>query len=687
MKAALKSMIQRGDKSPMPTDLSPMLCTLVKSVPDNAEFVYEIKWDGYRIISFVNGSAVRLDSRGGKNYSDKYPPVVKALQKLKSKLVLDGEVVVFNDEGIPDFNAVQNYNGHGTPISYYLFDIVWIDGYSLKRLPLYQRREILKQIIRTDPILRISETFPDGKSLYKQMEERGLEGVVAKVKDSEYAEGQRGNQWLKIPTRIRQEFVIGGWAESEKSRSFRSILFGAYNDKGDFEWIGRSGGGYKEKEMPAILDKLKKVEIKSSPFVNPVLDTKGAVMHWTRPRLVANFEFAAWTPGGRIRKPATFLGFRNDKAAGSVVREIPKQPAVKKEQPPKPGKEKRKAGSKKHRYLNSGSNWKLVDEEQQDADWTSFEMQHCTVPVHKLDRELWKGVTKGELLLYYTEIADILLPHIKDRPQSLVLKLINAGASRVFIKDMENRQPECAEVFSDRRRVKKEGKRNIIDYLVCNNKETLVYLIDLGCVDINVWASRINTIEEPDYIWVDLDPTIPSGLKGDKMKLAEDDGFKNAVRVAKAAKQVLDKYKLKAFVKTSGQTGLHIYIPCSGFSFVATRQIATALAGEIHSKVPSISTVNESINSRGNKVYIDAGQNDYADTLAAPYSVRPYHQPIISTPLKWTELTNKLDRYAFTIESVKKRLKKYGDLFEAVMDPAIQANNNRRLEIFLETTS
>jgi bifunctional non-homologous end joining protein LigD len=264
-----------------------------------------------------------MDSRSAKNYTARYPVLTNALKALGHDAVIDGEVVVFNKEGMPDFDALQLYNGHDTPITYCVFDLLWLDGYDLMNLPLEIRKSELLKLIKNKPIFRYSETFDDGPALYKEMLARNLEGIVAKKRDSAYSPGARGAEWLKTPTRKRQEFVIGGWAESDKNRSFKSLLFGAYN-KGKLEWIGRSGGGYKEKEMPGILKQLKKLETPDSPFANKVLDTKGAVTHWTKPQLVANFEFATWTKSGRIRKPATFLGFRSDKKPTQVVREIPK---------------------------------------------------------------------------------------------------------------------------------------------------------------------------------------------------------------------------------------------------------------------------------------------------------------------------------------------------------------------------
>jgi|SRR5450432_4599998 len=315
--------LTKGKKTKIPIAISPMLCTLTKDVLDDDRYLYELKWDGYRIISYVQKEKVRMDSRSALDYTKKYPPIAKALVGLGHDLVLDGEVVVYNEDGHPDFDALQLYNGHDTPIYYCVFDILWLDGYNLKELPLTERKKILKSILKKNKVLRYSDSFEDGAVLYKLVLEKNLEGIVAKRMDSTYQPGARNDNWLKTPTRKRQEFVIGGWAESDKSRAFKSLLFGAYNE-GKLEWIGRSGGGYKEKEMPGILKQLQAMEIQSSPFSNPVLDSKGAKTHFVKPKLVANFEFATWTKSGRIRKPATFLGFRKDKKPTDVIREIPK---------------------------------------------------------------------------------------------------------------------------------------------------------------------------------------------------------------------------------------------------------------------------------------------------------------------------------------------------------------------------
>ena len=662
----LTELIAKGQRSPMPSRLSPMLCTLTKEPIDDDNYLYEIKWDGYRIMSYARKSRVTLSSRSGLDYSNKYPNIVSALKALDHEFILDGEVVVLNDEGLPDFNALQNYNGQDSPIVYYIFDIVWLDGYDLKNLPLVERREILTHLITDNETLKVNAAFEDGPGLYQEMLKRHLEGIIAKKKDSTYREGERKNNWLKIPTRKQQEFVIGGWAESEKARSFRSLLFGAYDD-GQFKWVGRSGGGYKENEMPGILQKLKKLEVKRSPFVNKVLDTKGATIHWVKPELVANFEFADWTSSGRIRKPATFLGFRKDKKASDVLLETPK-PVEKIEHENKIDEQEQTIAQKK---LRTKSQDKIKDEnwnELEKLPVTSeeeFDIGDCKIQITNVEKEIWKDVTKAQLIEYYHMIAPMILPHLKDRPLSLHIKHKGVHAQGVYIKDMAGRQPDCAEIFTDRRRHAKKGKRDLIDYLVCNNEATLLYAVNLGCIDINPWMSTRQNPGQPDFINIDLDP--------------KDDNFEKVIEVALATKEVLLKYKLISFIKTSGKTGIHIYLPVSGIDNAGARRYSELLGKEIHQLVPKISTIQISKDLRGNKVLIDPSQNDYADTLASAYSVRPYHIPTVSTPLEWKEVKKGLDPSKFTIQTIHGRIKKKGDLFIEVLDAKNRQHNYKIL--------
>ncbi len=585
---------QEGKKRPFPSRIEPMLCTLEETISNNPVYLYEIKWDGYRILSFKNRSRVTLHSRKSLDYSSKYPPVAEAIKHLRHSCVLDSEVVVLNSKGLPDFDALQIYNGND-PIAYYVFDILWLDAYDLMRLPLIERRKILAKVIAPDDVLRISEEFEDADALFKQIKKLGLEGVVAKRKDSTYKPGKRGPDWLKYKTEIRQDYVIGGWTESESGRPFAALMFGYYN-QGKLYYLGHSGGGFKEKEIPVIKKKLEKLETKKKPFVNEAeAYTK---IHWVKPLLVADFKFDTFTKSGKVRKSAIFLGFRNDKDPKEVQYEPPVVAhTIKRE--------------KFHLASPAKSNWKKIELDSENS-WTATIDGH-EVTFNGVDREIWRGYTKAELIQYYHTVAKYMMPHLKDRPQSLHIKPINAYAEGFYIKDIEGKQPDWAEIFSVKRKHKEQGKRDIIDYLVCQNEASLLYLVNLGCIDINPWTSRVQSPEQPDYIAIDLDPT----EKDDNVN------FKKVIEVAMATKEYCDLKKLKAFCKTSGKTGIHFYIPCGGFNFKEARYLAEQICGDVHKTTKAISTTEVSIAKRGDKVYLDPNQNDYADTLAAPYSARP----------------------------------------------------------------
>jgi bifunctional non-homologous end joining protein LigD len=640
----------RNTKTSVPDHIAPMLCTLVNEPPKSSDYLFELKWDGYRIISYVQDGHVRMDSRSGLDYTAKYPPVKKALSTLGHDVILDGEVVVFNKEDKPDFDALQLYNGQLTPIQYCVFDILSLDGNDLMGMPLANRKELLKALTAGNPVFRYSESYEDGQALYQRSVDENLEGIVAKQKQSAYSPGARGNAWLKIPTRKRQEFVIGAWAESTTSRSFKSLLFGAY-ENGEFMWIGRSGGGYKHSEMPAILSQLQALEVEESPFCNKILDIKGAELHYVKPQLVANFEFATWTKTGRIRKPATFLGFRYDKDAKDVVREVPKETEGRESVP-------------QHAELAEDSNWTMILEGKITSE-ADIDLAGHTVHLTNVEHNIWKGVNKAALISYYNSVSQYILPHLKDRPLSLHIKNLSATAPGFYIKDMEGMQPEFAEIFTTPRKHKKKGKRDVIDYVVCNNLPTLIYLVNLGCIYLNPWNSRTSDPVHPDFIAIDLDPS--------------DNDFSKAVRTAIAAKKYFDQQKLKAFVKTSGKTGIHMFIPCQGFIYPQARSLAEHICKDIHLLVPDITTIEVAVDHRGDKLFVDFSQNDEADTLASVYSVRPSKLPTVSTPLEWDELTVDLSQDRFTIFNILDRIKAKGDLFKGVYEPRTIASNSELL--------
>ena len=635
---------------PFPASIEPMLATKISTAFNDAEWLYEIKWDGYRIIAHVQTGKVILHSRSLQNYTRWYPPITDELASWKHDLVLDGEVVVLNHQGKPDFDSLQNYK-EGDNIVYYVFDLLWYNGYSLLQIPLQDRKTILESILPESKLVKYSNHFEDGVTLFRQIQKMNLEGIVCKKRDSIYKPGVRTNDWLKLPTVKRQEFVIGGWTESGSGRAFRSLLFGAY-ENGKLVNVGHAGGGYKEKNMREILAELKKRETNKSPFVNKVdTDTKP---HWIKPTLVAEFKYATFTRSGKIRKPAIFIGFRKDKKPKEIILETTVAT-------------KRAIQQKAIRATSRDSNWPKI-ENGVITSRQEFEIEGCGIELTNVEKPLWHDITKAHLLQYYSSIAPVMLPHIQNRPQSLHIKYKGALAPGFYIKDMEGREPGCAEIFSIERKHKKAGKNSIIDYLVCNNRATLLWMINLGCIDVNPWTSRTTNYLHPDFVVIDLDPS--------------DHDFQKAIETAKAAKQFFDENKLKAFVKTSGKTGLHLFIPCEGFGFPEARKIATNISKAIHELVPSITTTEVSISMRRDKLYIDPNQNDEADTVAAAYSVRPYKLPTVSSPLEWKEVNKTLDPAAFTMNTIPQRLQKKGELWTNILDKKIIQDNSKLLSQF-----
>jgi bifunctional non-homologous end joining protein LigD len=395
--------------------------------------------------------------------------------------------------------------------------------------------------------------------------------------------------------------------------------------------------------MPALLAVLKKIETKKRPFSDDVpAETKA---HWVRPVLVAEIRFASLTRNNKIRKPAVFAGWRTDKKAEDVTATTAMR-------------------SKQKRKPLPGSNWNILLK-QKISSRKVFDVGGLNVELTNVEKMLWPGITKADLITYYHTVSDVMLPHLAQRPLSLHIKHIAPAVQGFYIKDMEHQQPEWADIFQVKRKHKKPGRRDIIDYLVCNNEATLLYMINLGAIDVNPWTSRTTDHLHPDYIVIDLDPS--------------DNIFSKAVETGLAAKEVFDELKLVTYPKTSGKTGIHVFIPCSGFSFPQCRMVAEDLCRRINLKVPSLTTTEISVSHRRSKVYLDPNQNDEADTVAAVYSVRPFAEPNVSMPLLWKEVKLSLKASDFNISNAAERIRRKGDLFADVLNNSAIVKNNKAI--------
>lgn len=606
-------------KKAKPWPVKPMLATLVDEIFDRDGWLFEVKWDGFRAIGSKKGADVQLYSRAATDFHDHYPPVVEALRSLKHDVILDGEIVVVDDGGQPHFEWLQSWRhdpkGH---LHYYAFDILWCDGRDVRTMPLIERKALLKSVLPKQSLLRYSDHIETkGKTLFKHMQERGLEGVIAKRADSPYRENVRGQDWLKIKTHLRQEVVIGGYTEPRGGRKYLGSLLAGVYEKGEFIYVGHSGGGIPDDQRKKLLDKLQRLERKSSPFSTE--PKPNAPVHWVRPEVVCEMSFSEWTSDGMMRHPS-FEGLRSDKKPAQVHREKPKNKAV-----PKNGN--------KEAAMKPGK----------------LEFTH-------LDKVFFpkNKITKGDMIEYYRSVADYMLPYLKDRPHSLNRHPNGIKGESFYQKNMEH-LPDWvphADIYS-------ESNQKNLHWLVGGGLDSLLYMVQLGCIEINPWNSRVKHLDKPDWIVIDLDP------EGRRT-------FKDVVAVAQTVHEVCEEWKIPSQPKTSGKTGIHIFIPLGAkYTYEQVKNFAHLIVMEVSKRQPELTSLERMPDKRKNKIYLDFLQNREGQTLAAPYSLRPTPDATVSMPLKWNEVTPSLKPTDFTIKNAAKRLEKTGDLWKPVLGKGI----------------
>ena len=495
----------------------------------------------------------------------------------------------------------------GTQLVYEIFDVLEIDGEQLLDRPLTERRERLEQLIdlRTK-IVQLSVAFGDGEALLTAAEEQQLEGVMAKKASSRYAEGRRTRDWLKIKTHGEQEFVIVGYTKGEgrRAHSFGSLVL-AVNEAGTLRWVGNAGTGFTEKTIAELLGALEPLRVDESPLavVPKMPKVRKADVVWVQPRLVAEVKFAEWTHDGHLRAPV-YLGLRDDKAAPEVRAERPSR-----------------------------------------------------VKLSNLDKIFFpdEGITKGDLVEYYRAVAPVLLPHLRDRPFTMRRYPDGAFGKAFFQKDAPSHMPEWIprfEVEVSTREAPRKRKR--ISAPMVNSEDALVWMVNMGCIDLNTWYSRIDKPDRPDFVLFDLDPS-------------SDVGFKETVQVALLVKQALDALGLVSFAKTSSADGMHVLVPVERrYTYDDTREFSEVVAGAIARTHRGLATT-EWTKSKRRGVLIDSNQNGEGKTIASAYSVRPRAGAPVSTPLRWEEVDERLDPASFTMDVVLERVRRMGDLFEGVL--------------------
>ena len=597
-----------------PADYAPMLATLAEDLPRGRDWLFEVKWDGYRAAATVAGGDVTLASRRGNDLTERFAPVAKEIPKAVKTphCVLDGEVCALDEEGRTSFSEMQQGTG---ALVYYVFDLLEVDGEPLVERPFTERRARLEELLdRRNETVRLSETFEDGEALLEAAREQGLEGVIAKRADSPYQVGRRTRDWLKVKPQGRQEFLIAGYTKGKGRRaSSLGALVLAYRRGDELVWAGNCGTGFTEEEIEKLVRKLRPLERATSPFrVPPKMPKvrKGDVV-WVTPKLVCEVDFVEWTHDGKLRAPS-YKGLREDKAPDDVRRERPVE--------------------------------------------TEFRRGRRVLKLSNLDKAFWpdEGVTKGDLLAYYREIAPVLVPHLRDRPFTMKRYPDGIAGGHFFQKNAPEHMPDWIPTRSYLSTSRESRQKRMIAYPLVNDELALLWMVNMGCVDMNCWYSRVDKPERPDFVLFDLDPS-------------PDVGFRETIRVALLVREILDAIGLASYPKTSGSEGIHVLVPISRrHTYADTRVFAEIVAGALARAHPRLVTTEWS-KAKRRGVLIDANQNGEGKTIASVYSVRPRRGAPVSTPLRWEEVNEELDPSDFTMEVVLRRVERHGDLYAPVL--------------------
>lgn len=611
-----------------PVRLKPMLAVLGDKPFDRPDWIFEAKYDGYRTLADCSGNGtIDLYSRNLLSFNEDFAAIADQLKSIKHDCLLDGEVVVEDSKGISRFQLLQNFrNSLKGNLQYYVFDLLRLNGNDLTGLPLVERKELLQLLLKrlNLKLVHYSEHIIEkGVSFFEQARKKQWEGVIAKNAQSKYYPGTRSADWLKIKITREQEAVICGITEPQGARKFfGSLLLGVYNGN-ELQYVGNCGTGFNYASLKEVYEKLHPLFTRTSPFNKRIAGT--ADVQWVKPKLVCQVKFTEWTGEGSMRHPV-FLGLRKDKKATEVIREIPA--AMKKKAPAKTTQ-----NSAENDFEKKVGNVTLKLTNQHKLYW----------PVEK--------ITKGDLVNYYDQVADIMLPYLKDRPESLHRFPNGIKDGGFFQKDQDlDKLPDWVHT----EQVYSESNKENIDYLICDDKAHLLFMANLGCIEINPWNSKIQTPENPDWMVIDLDP--------------EDIAFKEVVKAALETRRFLDQLGIESYCKTSGATGLHIFIPLAAkYEYEIVKNFAQLIAQNVNNKLPDTTSILRMPQKRKKKVYLDFLQNRRGQTLAAPYSVRPKPGATVSTPLEWSEVNARLDPTKFTIRNTLTRLDKKGDLWKPVI--------------------
>lgn len=599
-----------------PTQWQPQLATLTDEVFDNDEWVFENKYDGYRALIQIHKGKVDLVSRNGISFNSKYKDLVEAFGSFKEDMILDGEIVVEDEKGNSKFQWLQYYedNPDRGKLKCYVFDILYFNGFDLTGLELLQRKKILEALVpKSDTIIYSKHSIGKGIKALKEAEKNLKEGLIAKKVTSHYLVNKRSKDWLKIKVSKEQEMVIGGYTDPQGSRlGFGALLLGYYEDN-KLIYSGKVGTGFNDRLLKDMLTKLKKLERKTTPFETT---PKEKNVHWVKPELVAQIKYSEWTETGSLRHPV-FIALRDDKNSEEVKRET-----------------------------------KMENEKSK----TSKDFDSEKIKITNPDKVFWpkERITKGHVIDYYNQMAEYIIPYVIDRPQSLRRTPDGITKEGFFQKNVEGMVPDWIKT----RRIKSKSTGDTIEYLLCQDKDTLIYMANWGCIEINPWSSRVGSINNPDYIIFDLDPNEAS--------------IKDLIVTAKKVKEILDNLGIRGYLKTSGGKGFHIFIPIKPqYTYEQTRDFSHAISEAVNKALPNITSLERSPAKRKGKIYLDFLQNGKGKTMACAYSLRPRDGATVSTPLEWNELTSSFSIKDYNIKTIPDRVKAKGDLWKDFFKDAV----------------
>jgi bifunctional non-homologous end joining protein LigD len=645
-------------RAALPADVEPQLATLVKAAPGGDDWLHEMKFDGYRILARVEKGRARLWSRNGKDWTARFPTVVRAVEALAvPTAILDGEVAMVLPDGTTSFNALQNAHG-GRPageLAYFVFDLPYLDGWDLRGAALAERKRVLEGLLAgaARPLRYSEHVEGGGEAFFREACRLKLEGIVSKRRDAPYAPG-RVRTWLKTKCHREQELVIGGWTDPEGKRSgIGALLVGVY-DTGKLLYAGKVGTGFSTRTADELRRALDRLALASSPFSNKV--PRMARAHWVKPALVANVAFTEWTPDGRLRHPS-FQGLREDKPAREVVREkpvAPANPSARDEpteqrardtsaRPPARGKPESSARGNSSRARGDvmpapAGKRRAAAVAPAKGDGAIDVVEG--VRITHADRVLYpeQGITKRALAEFYVSIAARILPHLVDRPTTLVRCPDGLGGGCFYQKHAGHWAPPSL------RRVEIPEKHKVGEYLIVDDLPGLVGLVQIGILEIHTWNARVAHLEQPDQLVFDLDP-------------AEDVPWPAVVAAARLLRTRLEDHGLRSFLKTTGGKGFHLVVPiargpgwdeCGAFSHeVAERLVRDA---------PEAFVAVMSKAKRAGRIFIDYLRNQRGSTSVAAYSTRAKAGAPVSTPITWDELDDDVRPTRWTVANLPQRL-------------------------------